>query len=79
VSHISANRNRIPLSLRQPTRTRTNGFGWDLAGRLANVAPWAGAFGYTHTHLYTGLSSRLLQEVSLPNGAYFFALGELEE
>jgi RHS repeat-associated protein len=60
----------LALSLQQPTGTWTNGFGWDLAGRLTNVTSAAGAFGYTYTNLDASFSGRLVQHLSLPNGAY---------
>ena len=64
------NRKRVALSLQQPTGLWTNGFGWDLAGRLTNVTSKAGAFGYGHSALYAGYSGRLVQRVSLPSGAH---------
>jgi RHS repeat-associated protein len=70
VTSTYSNRRRLALSLQQPTGTWTNGFGWDLAGRLTNVTSAAGAFGYTYTNLDTSFSGRLVQHLSLPNGAY---------
>ena len=46
VTSTYSNRRRIALSLQQPTGSWTNGFGWDLAGRLTNVTSAAGAFAY---------------------------------
>jgi YD repeat-containing protein len=69
VTNICGNGKRLALSLQQPTGTWTHGFGWDLAGRLTNVTSPAGAFGYTYTPLYSGFSGRLVEQLSLPNGA----------
>jgi RHS repeat-associated protein len=69
VTNTYGNRRRVGLSLQQPTGLWTNGFGWDLAGRLTNVTSPAGAFGYTYTPQYSGFSGRLVQQLSLPNGA----------
>jgi RHS repeat-associated protein len=69
VTNTYSNRRRLALSLQQPTGTWTNGFGWDLAGRLTNVTSAAGAFGYAYTALDSSFSGRLVQRLSLPNGA----------
>jgi RHS repeat-associated protein len=69
VTNTYSNRRRVGLRLQQPTGLWTNGFAWDLAGRLTNVTSPAGAFGYTYTPLYSGFSGRLVQQLSLPNGA----------
>jgi hypothetical protein len=37
VTNTYSSRRRVGLSLQQPTGLWTNGFGWDLAGRLTNV------------------------------------------
>ena len=37
---------------------------------MTNVTSAAGAFGYTHTALYSGYSGRLVQQLGLPSGAY---------
>ena len=34
VTNTYSNRKRVALSLQQPTGRWTNGFGWDVAGRL---------------------------------------------
>ena len=70
VTNTYSNRERVALALQQPTGLWTNGFGWDLAGRLTNVTSPAGAFGYTYAALDSGFSGRLIQQLSLPNGAY---------
>ena len=70
VTNTYSNRQRVALSLQQPTGVWTNGFGWDLAGRLTNVTSPAGAFGYTYTALDSGFSGRLVQQLGLPSGAY---------
>jgi RHS repeat-associated protein len=70
VTNTYSNRRRVGLSLQQPTGSWTNGFGWDLAGRLTNVTSKAGAFAYTYTALSSGFSGRLVQELGLPSGAY---------
>ena len=70
VTNTYSNRRRVGLSLQQPTGLWTNGFGWDLAGRLTNVTSPAGAFGYSYTPLYSDYSGRLVERLSLPNGAY---------
>jgi RHS repeat-associated protein len=69
VTNTYSNRRRLALSLQQPTGTWTNGFGWDLAGRLTNVNSAAGAFGYRYTSLDASFSGRLVQQLSLPNSA----------
>jgi RHS repeat-associated protein len=76
LTNTYSNRRRIALALQTPTQfgetvaAWTNGFGWDLAGRLTNVTSPAGAFGCTYTALGSGFSGRLLQELHLPGGAY---------
>ena len=70
VANTYSNRQRVALSLQQPTDAWTNGFGWDLAGRLTNVTSPAGVFAYTYTALDSGFSGRLVQQLSLPGGAY---------
>jgi len=69
VTNTYVNRLRTALGLQQATGLWTNGFGWDLAGRLTNVTSAAGAFGYTYTALYSGYSGRLVQQLGLPSGA----------
>ena len=70
VTNTYSNRRRVVLALQEPSGyVWTNGFGWDLAGRLTNVTSGAGAFGYAYTALYGGYSGRLVHQVSLPNGA----------
>ena len=75
VTNTYSNRRRIALAVAEPTllgttvAVWTNGFGWDLAGRLTNVTSQAGAFGYTYAALGSGFSGRLLQELNLPGGA----------
>jgi RHS repeat-associated protein len=69
VTNTYSYRRRVALSLQQPTGLWTNGFGWDLAGRLTNVTSQAGAFAYTYTALYSGYSGRLVQGLGLPGGA----------
>ena len=49
VTNIYSNRQRVALSLEQPTGVWTNGFGWDPVGRLTNVTSEAGAFGSNYT------------------------------
>ena len=66
VTNSYNNRLRTALSLAQPTGAWTNGFGYDPAKRLTNVASQAGAFGYT----FVGQASRLTQKLSLPNSSY---------
>jgi hypothetical protein len=58
VTNTYSNRRRLGLSLQQPTGTWSNGFGWDLAGRLTYVTSAAGAFGYIYTQLIIGSSGR---------------------
>ena len=70
VTNLYVNRLRTALGLQQPTGQWTNGFGWDLAGRLTGVTTPAGAFGYTHTALYGGYAGRLVQQLGLPSGAF---------
>jgi hypothetical protein len=70
VTNTYVNRLRTALSLQQPTGVWTNGFGWDLAGRLTNVISPAGTFAYTYTALYSGYAGRLVHELGLPSGAY---------
>ncbi|MCX6922092.1 MAG: hypothetical protein NT154_02560 [Verrucomicrobia bacterium] len=70
VTNTYVNRLRTALRLQQATGLWTNGFGWDMAGRLTNVTSPAGAFGYTHTALYNGYAGRLVQQLGLPSGAY---------
>jgi RHS repeat-associated protein len=70
VTNTYSNRKRLALSLQQPTGSWTNGFGWDLAGRLTNVTSAAGAFGYGFTALDSTFSGRLVQRLGLPSGAY---------
>jgi hypothetical protein len=50
VTNTYANRLRTALSLQQPTGFWTNGFGYDTALRLTNVAMSAGSFGYSYRH-----------------------------
>ena len=69
VSNAYSNRKRVALSLQQPSRSWTNGFGWDLAGRLTSVISPAGAFGYTYAPARAGFSGRLVQQLDLPPGA----------
>ena len=69
VTNTYSNRRRVALSLQQPTATWTNGFGWDLAGRLTNVTSAAGSFSYAYAALYSGCSGRLVQQLGLPGGA----------
>ena len=68
VTNTYSNRRRVALSLQQPTGQWTNGFAWDLAGRLTNVVSSAGAFDYTYTPLYSDYSGRLIERLGLPNG-----------
>lgn len=42
VTNTYSNRKRLALRLQQPTGAWTNGFRWDLAGRLTNVTSAAG-------------------------------------
>ena len=70
ITNTHSSRERVALSLQQPTGSWTNGFGWDLAGRLTNVTSKAGAFSYTYAPLSAYFSGRLVQELGLPNGAY---------
>jgi RHS repeat-associated protein len=70
MANTYTSRQRVGLSLQQPTGAWTNGFGWDLAGRLTNVASKAGTFGYGYTALDGSFSGRLVQRLSLPSGAY---------
>ena len=70
VTNTYSNRKRVGLSLHQPTGSWTNDFGWDLAGRLTNVSSPAGGFAYAYTALDVNCSGRLVQQLSLPNGAY---------
>jgi RHS repeat-associated protein len=70
VTNTYSNRQRVGLRLQQPTGAWTNGFGWDGTGRLASVTSPAGSFGYICTPLYSPFSGRLVQELTLPNGAY---------
>ena len=58
VTNTYSNRRRIALGLQQPTGSWTNGFGWDLAGRLTNVTSAAGAFAYTYAALGSSFSGR---------------------
>jgi YD repeat-containing protein len=51
VTSTYLNRHRVGLSLQQPTEVWTNGFVWDLAGRLYSVSSPAGTFGYYYTAL----------------------------
>ena len=51
VTNTYSNRQRIALGLQEPSGVWTNGFGWDLAGRLASVTSPAGTFAYTYTAL----------------------------
>jgi len=70
VTNTYSNRRRVALALQQPSGLWTNGFGWDLAGRLTNVTSAAGAFNYAYGYLSAGFSGRLVQQLSLPNSAY---------
>ena len=70
VTNLYVNRLRTALGLQQPTGQWTNGFGWDLAGRLTDVTSPAGAVDYTHTALYAGYAGRLVQQLGLPSGAF---------
>ena len=49
VTNIYYNRMRTNLSLAQATGSWTNGFGYDAAKRLTDVASPAGTFGYKYT------------------------------
>jgi RHS repeat-associated protein len=57
---------RTSLSLQQPTGSWTNGFAYDAAKRLTNVASPAGTFSYA----YDALRSTLPSAVTLPNTSY---------
>ena len=66
VTNGYVNRLRTSLGLQQPTGIWTNGFGYDSAKRLTNVASQAGSFGYA----YLPPRSLLFARLALPNGAY---------
>ena len=70
VTSTYSNRKRVALSLQQPSDVWTNWFGWDLAGRLYSVSSPAGTFSYNYTALDPNFSGRLVQQLSLPSGAY---------
>jgi YD repeat-containing protein len=67
VTNTYVNRLRVALALQQPTGFWTNGFGYDPAKRLTNVAMSAGSFGYTYP---SGLASLLPIKLLLPNTSY---------
>src|SRR5882724_9367608 len=56
---------RSGLTLQQPTGSWTNGFAYDAAHRLTNLASSAGTFNYA----YTSVDS-LVQKLSLHNSSY---------
>ena len=66
VTNVYYNRMRTNLSLAQATSSWTNGFGYDAAKRLTNVASSAGSFGYT----YASAASRLTRKIDLQNTSY---------
>jgi hypothetical protein len=71
LTNTYSNRRRVALALQEPSgHVWTNGFGWDLAGRLTSVASPAGGFAYAYTALDSTFSGRLVQELGLPGGAY---------
>jgi RHS repeat-associated protein len=63
LTNTYANRMRVALALQQPTGYWTNGFSWDPAKRLTNVAMSAGSFSY----LYSTTQHRLVTNLGLPN------------
>jgi RHS repeat-associated protein len=67
VTNGYANRLRCGLGLQQPTDWWTNGFKYDLARRMTNVASPAGTFSYTFGGP-SGFASSLIQKISLPGG-----------
>ena len=76
VTNTYLNRRRIALAVQgvsilgEPFAAWTNGFGWDSAGRLTSVTSPAGAFAYSYRAVRSGFSGRLVQQLSLPGGAY---------
>jgi hypothetical protein len=68
VTNTYQNRRRISLKLQQPAEAWTNGFGYDVVGRLTNATSQAGTFGYT----IGGASSASPQpkKIRLPNTSY---------
>src|SRR5437899_12962704 len=62
-----ANRVRTAVAVQQPTGSWTNGFGYDIARRLTNVAMSAGSFSYSY---FAGSPSRLPVKILLPNTSY---------
>jgi YD repeat-containing protein len=67
VTNTYINRQRVAMALAQPTGFWTNGFGYDFAGRLTNVAMSGGNFSYSYG---TGMPSYLPIKVLLPNTSY---------
>jgi len=65
VTNSYQNRLRTALALQHPSGLWTNGFGYDLAGRLTNVTSQAGSYGY-------GLAGAgmLVKRLNLPGGGY---------
>jgi len=68
VTNSYVNGLRTALALQQPSGVWTNGFIYDLAGRLTNVTSQAGSHGYLLGA--TAAASPLIQRVTLPNGSY---------
>jgi RHS repeat-associated protein len=71
LTNTYSNRRRVALALQEPSgHVWTNGFGWDLAGRLTSVTSPAGGFAYAYMALDSTFSGRLVQELAFPSGAY---------
>ena len=68
VTNSYVNGLRTALALQQPTGVWTNGFGYDLAGRLTNVTSQAGSHGYLLGA--TAAASPLIKRLTLPNTSY---------
>src|SRR5947209_16397998 len=66
VTNAYSARLRVRLSLGQPAGYWTNGFGYDSAKRLTNVAMSAGSFSYQ----YDAAAHRLVSKLGLPNSSY---------
>ena len=68
VSYLYSQMLRTNLTLTQPSGSWVQGYGYDNAWRMTNIASTAGAFSYA----FGGMSaaSSLIKQISLPNGAF---------